>query len=224
MLLLPRRGSRRGVPPKHKIVFAAPVPVFDCSFFCRVKQSGGLHNDMAVHDFDMARFLVGSEVAEVYCKGSCKVSGLSVRGHLMWRTHERRRGRQERDMRVAIDTLLFRWTTGMVPALAVVCGVWVCFVDCCGCGCPVCVRSACCCRRRDARDVFVDADAVFSPNFFTLGSWKKSFIRSVGLVGSRRHSSISCCLCVFFFGTNLKQMTACSESWHVRPLAFVVVI
>ena len=37
--------------------------------------SGGLHNDMAVHDFDMARFLVGSEVAEVYCKGSCKVGG-----------------------------------------------------------------------------------------------------------------------------------------------------
>lgn len=28
---------------------------------------------MAVHDFDMARFLVGSEVTEVYCKGSCKV-------------------------------------------------------------------------------------------------------------------------------------------------------
>lgn len=28
---------------------------------------------MAVHDFDMARFLTGSEVTEVYCKGSCKV-------------------------------------------------------------------------------------------------------------------------------------------------------
>lgn len=39
--------------------------------------SGGLHNDMAVHDFDMARFLVGSEVSEVYCKGSCKVSDSS---------------------------------------------------------------------------------------------------------------------------------------------------
>ena len=42
--------------------------------FFSCQQSGGLHNDMAVHDFDMARFLVGSEVAEVYCKGSCKVS------------------------------------------------------------------------------------------------------------------------------------------------------
>lgn len=38
-----------------------------------LKVSGGLHNDMAVHDFDIARFLVGCEVAEVYCKGSCKV-------------------------------------------------------------------------------------------------------------------------------------------------------
>jgi myo-inositol 2-dehydrogenase / D-chiro-inositol 1-dehydrogenase len=38
-----------------------------------VKVSGGLHNDMAVHDFDMARFIIDSEVTEVYCKGSCKV-------------------------------------------------------------------------------------------------------------------------------------------------------
>lgn len=42
--------------------------------------SGGLHNDMAVHDFDMARFLVGSEVTEVYCKGSCKVGGRTILG------------------------------------------------------------------------------------------------------------------------------------------------
>ncbi|KAG5181134.1 inositol 2-dehydrogenase [Tribonema minus] len=39
-----------------------------------VKVSGGLHNDMAVHDFDMARHIIGSEVEEVYCKGSCKVN------------------------------------------------------------------------------------------------------------------------------------------------------
>lgn len=38
-----------------------------------LQSSGGLHNDMAVHDFDMARFLTDSEVTEVYCKGSCKV-------------------------------------------------------------------------------------------------------------------------------------------------------
>src|SRR5207244_13628597 len=31
-----------------------------------VKVSGGLFLDMAIHDFDMARFLIGSEVSEVY--------------------------------------------------------------------------------------------------------------------------------------------------------------
>jgi predicted dehydrogenase len=49
------------------IVRRSPPPV------AYVKVSGGLHNDMAVHDFDMARFIIDSEVTEVYCKGSCKV-------------------------------------------------------------------------------------------------------------------------------------------------------
>src|SRR5439155_23411089 len=31
-----------------------------------VKVSGGLFLDMAIHDFDMARFLIGSEIDEVY--------------------------------------------------------------------------------------------------------------------------------------------------------------
>lgn len=31
-----------------------------------IKASGGLFLDMTIHDFDMARFLIGSEVAEVY--------------------------------------------------------------------------------------------------------------------------------------------------------------
>ncbi len=35
-----------------------------------IKQSGGLFLDMAIHDFDMARFVVGKEVAEVYAKGA----------------------------------------------------------------------------------------------------------------------------------------------------------
>lgn len=35
-----------------------------------VKVSGGLFMDMMIHDFDMARFLVGSEVEEVYARGS----------------------------------------------------------------------------------------------------------------------------------------------------------
>lgn len=35
-----------------------------------VKVSGGIFYDMMIHDFDMARFLAGSEVTEVYAAGS----------------------------------------------------------------------------------------------------------------------------------------------------------
>ncbi len=35
--------------------------------------SGGLFKDMAIHDFDMARWLVQEEVAEVFASGSCLV-------------------------------------------------------------------------------------------------------------------------------------------------------
>ncbi len=35
-----------------------------------VKVSGGIFYDMMIHDFDMARFLAGSEVTEVYATGS----------------------------------------------------------------------------------------------------------------------------------------------------------
>lgn len=38
-----------------------------------VKVSGGLFMDMAIHDFDMARFIVGSEVVEVFAKGEVLV-------------------------------------------------------------------------------------------------------------------------------------------------------
>jgi myo-inositol 2-dehydrogenase/D-chiro-inositol 1-dehydrogenase len=38
-----------------------------------VAVSGGLHNDMTIHDFDMARFLVDSEVEEIYTHASCRV-------------------------------------------------------------------------------------------------------------------------------------------------------
>lgn len=38
-----------------------------------IKRSGGLLFDMAIHDFDMARFLAGSEVEEVYVKGAVLV-------------------------------------------------------------------------------------------------------------------------------------------------------
>ncbi|MEE9415518.1 MAG: inositol 2-dehydrogenase [Acidimicrobiales bacterium] len=35
--------------------------------------SGGLFNDMTIHDFDMARYVTGSEVVEVYAKGTVLV-------------------------------------------------------------------------------------------------------------------------------------------------------
>ncbi len=38
-----------------------------------VKVSGGIFYDMMIHDFDMARFLAGSEVTEVYATGSVLV-------------------------------------------------------------------------------------------------------------------------------------------------------
>jgi myo-inositol 2-dehydrogenase/D-chiro-inositol 1-dehydrogenase len=38
-----------------------------------VKVSGGIFLDMTIHDFDMARFLVGREVTKVYAAGACRV-------------------------------------------------------------------------------------------------------------------------------------------------------
>lgn len=38
-----------------------------------IKQSGGLFLDMMIHDFDMARFLIDSEVEEVYATGGVRV-------------------------------------------------------------------------------------------------------------------------------------------------------
>ncbi|HRP33105.1 MAG TPA: inositol 2-dehydrogenase [Agriterribacter sp.] len=38
-----------------------------------VKISGGIFLDMSIHDFDMARFITGSEVKEVYVKGDALV-------------------------------------------------------------------------------------------------------------------------------------------------------
>lgn len=38
-----------------------------------VKASGGIFLDMTVHDFDMARFVAGSDVVEVYAKGAVMV-------------------------------------------------------------------------------------------------------------------------------------------------------
>ncbi|MEM9653915.1 MAG: inositol 2-dehydrogenase [Actinomycetota bacterium] len=45
----------------------APPPI------AYIKVSGGIFNDMTIHDFDMARFVTGSDVVEVYAKGACLV-------------------------------------------------------------------------------------------------------------------------------------------------------
>ncbi|KAA8497269.1 putative oxidoreductase YrbE [Porphyridium purpureum] len=39
-----------------------------------VKNSGGIWLDCSIHDFDMARFLIGSEVEEVYALGACNIN------------------------------------------------------------------------------------------------------------------------------------------------------
>ncbi|MBC8264927.1 MAG: inositol 2-dehydrogenase, partial [Anaerolineales bacterium] len=38
-----------------------------------IKISGGIFLDMTIHDFDMARYLIGSEVAEIYAAGGVMV-------------------------------------------------------------------------------------------------------------------------------------------------------
>ncbi len=38
-----------------------------------IKQSGGLFRDMMIHDFDMARFLLGEDPVELFAQGSCLV-------------------------------------------------------------------------------------------------------------------------------------------------------
>ncbi|TMM58562.1 inositol 2-dehydrogenase [Maribacter algarum] len=38
-----------------------------------IRQSGGLFKDMTIHDLDMARFIMGCEVTEIFATGSCMV-------------------------------------------------------------------------------------------------------------------------------------------------------
>lgn len=46
-----------------------------------IRQSGGIYRDMMIHDFDMARWLLGEEPIEVYANGSCLVdSAIGVAG------------------------------------------------------------------------------------------------------------------------------------------------
>ncbi len=58
-----------GTPHLLRITSRDPAP----PPLAYVRASGGLFLDMTIHDFDMARFLVGSEVTEVYTLGAVRV-------------------------------------------------------------------------------------------------------------------------------------------------------
>ena len=58
-----------GQPHQLHIVSRDPAP----PPLAYVEQSGGLFSDMTIHDFDMARFLVGDEVVRVYATGGALV-------------------------------------------------------------------------------------------------------------------------------------------------------
>lgn len=63
------RSGAIGTPHIIKITSRDPQP----PTIDYVKRSGGLFYDMMIHDFDMIRFLAGSEVTEVYAKGAVLV-------------------------------------------------------------------------------------------------------------------------------------------------------
>jgi myo-inositol 2-dehydrogenase/D-chiro-inositol 1-dehydrogenase len=67
-----RRAVERGEigePHLLHIISRDPAP----PSIAYVKVSGGIFIDMTIHDFDMARFLIGSEVSEVYVAAGVRV-------------------------------------------------------------------------------------------------------------------------------------------------------
>jgi len=63
------REGKIGEPHILKITSRDPAP----PPIEYIKVSGGIFLDMTIHDFDMARFLMGSEVTEVYAIGEARV-------------------------------------------------------------------------------------------------------------------------------------------------------
>jgi myo-inositol 2-dehydrogenase / D-chiro-inositol 1-dehydrogenase len=59
------------------VVITSRDPGPDNEDYLRV--SGGLFRDMTIHDFDMARFLLGEEPTEVFAAGSCLVDPVFAR-------------------------------------------------------------------------------------------------------------------------------------------------
>lgn len=80
-------GFNRRFDPSHKAVadavkHGAVGDVHLCNIHSRdpgappieyIRVSGGMFNDMTIHDFDMARYVTGSEVVEVYARGAVRV-------------------------------------------------------------------------------------------------------------------------------------------------------
>ncbi|HQE93402.1 MAG TPA: inositol 2-dehydrogenase [Anaerolineae bacterium] len=62
-------GGAIGTPHILKITSRDPAP----PPIAYIKVSGGIFLDMTIHDFDMARYLAGSEVEEVYAVGGVRV-------------------------------------------------------------------------------------------------------------------------------------------------------
>jgi myo-inositol 2-dehydrogenase/D-chiro-inositol 1-dehydrogenase len=62
-------GGEIGAPHQLHIISRDPGP----PPIAYIRQSGGIFLDMTIHDFDMARFLIGSEVEEVYATGGVRV-------------------------------------------------------------------------------------------------------------------------------------------------------
>src|SRR5262249_18986415 len=58
-----------GPPPLSRITSRDPAP----PPIDYIRTSGGIFLDMTIHDFDMARFVVGSEVVEVYARGGVRI-------------------------------------------------------------------------------------------------------------------------------------------------------
>lgn len=73
------RSGAIGAPHIIKITSRDPQP----PTIDYVRRSGGLFYDMMIHDFDMIRFLAGSEVTEVYAKGAVLVdSAIGAEGDI----------------------------------------------------------------------------------------------------------------------------------------------
>ncbi len=64
-----RAEGKIGIPQLLKITSRDPAP----PPYEYIRTSGGLFIDMSIHDFDMARFVTGSEITEVYVKGDALI-------------------------------------------------------------------------------------------------------------------------------------------------------